>query len=69
MVNTRGLLRLIRWVCLGVEAFEDLGFFLKETIEGMHECNLGLYSQRFLFLELVLLLEFFLELSFFLEKF
>ena len=29
----------------------------------------GLYSQRFLFLELVLFLEFFLELSFFWEKF
>ena len=29
----------------------------------------GPYSQRFLFLELVLFLEFFLELSFFLEKF
>ena len=29
----------------------------------------GLYSQRFLFLELVLFLEFFLELPFFLEKF
>ena len=29
----------------------------------------GLYSQRFLFLELVLFLELFLELSIFLEKF
>ena len=29
----------------------------------------GPYSQRFLFLELVLFLEFFLELLFFLEKF
>ena len=35
--------------------------------EGLRD--LGPYSQRFFFLELVLFLEFFLELSFFLEKF
>ena len=46
-----------------------LRYYLDKTQDLRQGKELGPYSQRFLFLELVLFLEFFLEFLFFLEKF